>query len=70
MTSARLRATRGLLLVAPLALALGIGSMFALAPHCDRAIGDETDFPLFVVTGEAVCGAGVLVDGSPLDVFD
>jgi hypothetical protein len=44
-------------------LSLAIGSIFLLAPHCDRRVGDETDFPVFVAVGQTACGASALVDG-------
>lgn len=42
-------------------LALAIGSVVLLAPRCDRQVGDETDFPVFVWIGRAACGAGAVV---------
>ncbi len=38
-------------------LTLAAGSVAALSARCDRQVGDETDFPLFVALGEAACGA-------------
>ena len=39
-------------------------SVFILAPRCHRQIGDPTDFPLFVLAGQAACGASTLLGGS------
>ena len=42
-------------------LVLAVGAVVLLARNCDRTVGDETDFPPFVVLGNAACGADALV---------
>ena len=61
MNATTSKATRGLILVGAMLLTLAIGVLL-LASQCDRRVGDETDFPLFVAVGTAACGASVLVD--------
>jgi hypothetical protein len=64
--SARSRMPRAVGLAAATLLTLAVGSVFVLAPHCDRRIGDETDFPLLIAAGEAACGARALIsEGTP-----
>jgi hypothetical protein len=50
----------GVAIVGLVVLAAAIGSVLLLAQHCDRQVGDETDFPVFNLIARAACGASAL----------
>ncbi len=53
--------TYRLLLTGAVLMVLLVSAVPLLARQCDREVGDETDFPLFVAVGQAACGARTLV---------
>ena len=57
----RLGRTRAMALTSVVLPVLAGVSVLLIAPRCDRPVGDETDFPLFVLVGKAVCGAGTVL---------